>query len=139
MPKLPIEYLKHIRDELTYLIETSADVEEEIFMRDPTLQRAFSRSISIIGEAVKTTSLGYKPSVLRVFYIQCRNWKKEQPSLRPALYPGAVVSNLIWCLRRFQEIKPRQQLQSEPMAECNQLLLVYLWFRQLFQLAYHQL
>lgn len=53
MSKLPLEYLKHINDELDYLIDTSDDIDEERFMRDPTLQRAFTRSLSIIGEAVK--------------------------------------------------------------------------------------
>lgn len=56
MSKLTVEYLKHIKDELSYLIETSQDVDEDIFMRDPTLQRAFARSLSIIGEAVKKLS-----------------------------------------------------------------------------------
>jgi uncharacterized protein with HEPN domain len=53
MSKSPTEYLKHIKDELDYLIETSSNISENRFMRDPTLQRAFARSLSIIGEAVK--------------------------------------------------------------------------------------
>ncbi len=56
MSKLPDEYLKHIRDELNYLIDASNHIDEVRFMHDPTFQRAFARSLSIIGEAVKKIS-----------------------------------------------------------------------------------
>ena len=56
MSKLPTEYQKHIRDELAYLTDTSSDIEEKRFVQDATLQRAFTRSLSIIGEAVKKIS-----------------------------------------------------------------------------------
>lgn len=60
MSKLPTEYLKHIRDELIYLMESADKIDEEQFMRDPTFQRAFTRSLSIIGEAVKKISPEFK-------------------------------------------------------------------------------
>jgi uncharacterized protein with HEPN domain len=47
------EYLQHILDETEYLMESSRDVSEEQFHADPTLKRAFVRSIEIIGEAAK--------------------------------------------------------------------------------------
>ena len=53
MSKSPKEYLKHILDETEYLLKSSAEIAEERFMRDETLQKAFTRSIEIIGEAVK--------------------------------------------------------------------------------------
>ena len=53
MSKLPEEYLKHILDETEYLINTSSEIQEERFMKDETLQKAFTRSLEIIGEAVK--------------------------------------------------------------------------------------
>ena len=53
MSKSPEEYLKHILDELDYLLNSSKDVSQEQFMHDMTLQRAFSRSLEIIGEAAK--------------------------------------------------------------------------------------
>ncbi|HEY85279.1 MAG TPA: DUF86 domain-containing protein [Chloroflexi bacterium] len=49
----PLEYLKHILDETEYLTKQSQGLDEEIFFRDETLQRAFVRSIEIIGEATK--------------------------------------------------------------------------------------
>lgn len=53
MSKQPKEYLKHILDEIEYLETSSADLEEEVFMHSETLQRAFARSVGIIGEATK--------------------------------------------------------------------------------------
>src|SRR3989338_814921 len=53
MSKSPEEYLNHILDELNYLSDSSKNVSQEQFMHDMTLQRAFSRSLEIIGEAAK--------------------------------------------------------------------------------------
>jgi len=47
------EYLQHILDETEYLMEASQGISKERFLRDATLQRAFVRSIEIIGEAAK--------------------------------------------------------------------------------------
>ncbi len=49
----PREILRHIADEVDYLITTSASVTRERFLADPTLQRAFVRSFEVIGEASK--------------------------------------------------------------------------------------
>jgi uncharacterized protein with HEPN domain len=53
MPRSAREYLKHILDETCYLKESSRGISKEQFLEDPTLQRAFVRSIEIIGEAAK--------------------------------------------------------------------------------------
>ena len=47
------EYLKHIRDEISYLETESAEIDKAEFLRDETLKRAFVRSIEVIGEATK--------------------------------------------------------------------------------------
>jgi len=47
------EYLQHILDETEYLTEQSQGLDKEAFLQNATLQRAFVRSIEIIGEAVK--------------------------------------------------------------------------------------
>ena len=49
----PREYLRHILAEADYLIRESAGMGAERFMADETLQRAFVRSLEIIGEATK--------------------------------------------------------------------------------------
>jgi uncharacterized protein with HEPN domain len=53
MPRSVREYLKHILDETGYLMESSQGIGKERFLEDPTLRRAFVRSIEIIGEAAK--------------------------------------------------------------------------------------
>lgn len=53
MSKQPKEYLKHILDEIKFLLVSSEDINEDKFMCDETLQRAYSRSLEIIGEATK--------------------------------------------------------------------------------------
>ena len=47
------EFLKHILDEIKFLLISSGDINEGKFMYDETLQRAYSRSLEIIGEATK--------------------------------------------------------------------------------------
>ena len=53
MPPSPLEYLRHILDEIDYLMEQARSLSKEQFICDETLKRAFVRSIEIIGEAAK--------------------------------------------------------------------------------------
>jgi len=46
-------YLEHILIETDYLLKTSRSLSLGAFLADETLQRAFVRSLEIIGEAVK--------------------------------------------------------------------------------------
>jgi len=63
------EYLKHIRDEITYLEVESTDIDKVDFLDDETRKRAFVRSIEVIGEATK-----YIPENLRDEYPQIQ-WR----------------------------------------------------------------
>jgi len=56
MSKSPIEYLKHIVDEIEFLEGQIRNLSEDQFMHDELKQRAFSRSLEIIGEATKMVS-----------------------------------------------------------------------------------
>ena len=47
------EYLQHILDEVAYLTTRVQGLDKTSFVRDPTLKRAFVRSLEIIGEAAK--------------------------------------------------------------------------------------
>ena len=49
----PLEYLRHILDEATYIINKTQGISREQFASDDTLKRAFARSLEIIGEAAK--------------------------------------------------------------------------------------
>ena len=48
------ELLLHILDETAYLLSASDPLNQAEFLADPTLKRAFTRSLEIIGEAVKS-------------------------------------------------------------------------------------
>jgi len=45
--------LRHVLDEIAFISEHLTHTDEERFMHDPTLQRAFVRRLEIIGEAIK--------------------------------------------------------------------------------------
>jgi len=49
----PREFLRHILVEAIYLETTGMPLTREQFFEDETLQRAFARSLEIIGEAAK--------------------------------------------------------------------------------------
>lgn len=49
------EYLYHILDETKYILSKIKELDKESFLENETLQRAFVRSIEIIGEATKNT------------------------------------------------------------------------------------
>lgn len=53
MSKEPIEFLKHIADECTYLLSINKNLTKDDFIEDETLKRAVVRSLEIIGEATK--------------------------------------------------------------------------------------
>jgi uncharacterized protein with HEPN domain len=61
MPKDPLEYVKHIRDECTYIVSVSADISDKNdFLENETLKRAVVRSLEIIGEATKKIPVDFK-------------------------------------------------------------------------------
>lgn len=54
MPKEPLEYLKHILDECSYILSvTENGLTKEELVQNETLKRAIIRSLEIIGEATK--------------------------------------------------------------------------------------
>ena len=65
MPRSVREYLKHILDETEYLMESSRGLDEEWFLQDPTLQRAFVRSIEIIGRQRSRYLTRFGANILR--------------------------------------------------------------------------
>ncbi len=61
MSKEPIEYLKHIRDESSFILSViTPDKTKDDFLADETLKRAVIRSLEIIGEATKKIPVDYK-------------------------------------------------------------------------------
>ena len=60
MSKDPIEYLRHISDECSFLISVTNDISKDDFVDDETLKRATVRSLEIIGEATKKIPADFK-------------------------------------------------------------------------------
>ena len=65
----PREYLRHILAEADYLATASVGLTRETFQHDDTLQRAFVRSLGIVGEAAKKV-----PPEMRTQYPEVE-WK----------------------------------------------------------------
>jgi len=55
-------FLHHILQECNFLIENSRTLNYEEFSNNPVFQRAFVRSLEIIGEAVKNLPAEFKDS-----------------------------------------------------------------------------
>ena len=51
-----LAYVRHMLDEARYLEGAAANLGRTAFLADPTLQRAFVRSLEIMGEAAKHIS-----------------------------------------------------------------------------------
>ena len=60
MSRCPLEYLRHILDEISYIQGIVCDITQEDFLADETLKRSFVRSIEIIGEAAKKIPSDFK-------------------------------------------------------------------------------
>lgn len=105
MSKSSIEYLKHIRDELNYLEKASAGLDKDKFMNNATLQKAFTRSLEIVGEAVKNL-----PSDFRDKYSYV-NWK-SMAGMRDKLihhYFG-VDYDIVWDVVANEAPKLKKQI-----------------------------
>ena len=62
MSKDTIEYLKHIREECLYVLNTihESGISKSEFIENETLKRAIVRSLEIIGEATKKIPIDQK-------------------------------------------------------------------------------
>jgi uncharacterized protein with HEPN domain len=102
----PLEPLKHILDEIDFLLGEGRSLTREGFLRDPLRQRAFTRSLDIIGEAVKRLPRDFRE----------RHAEVEWPliaGMRDHLIHGyfSVDYDIVWdaSTRKVREL--RQQIQ----------------------------
>jgi len=66
----PHEYIRHILDEIDYILTQISDTNFDSFLKDATLKRAFVRSLEIIGEASKKLPEDIKSTQLDI------EWRK---------------------------------------------------------------
>ncbi len=62
----PRDYLLHILTEAVFILDRSEGLSREEFLEDETLQRAFVRSLEVIGEAVKKLPIEFRASEPRI-------------------------------------------------------------------------
>jgi uncharacterized protein with HEPN domain len=89
MPPSTREYLMHILDECDYLMRHMDSLSKKSFANDPTFQRAFARSIEIIGEATK-----HLPDSLRQRYPQVE-WR-DIAGMRDRLIHNYFGIDIVW-------------------------------------------
>jgi uncharacterized protein with HEPN domain len=107
MSPSPIEYLRHILDEISYIEDAICDIEEADFLADETLKRSFVRSIEIIGEAAKKVSADFKDKHRSV------DWKRIA-GMRDKLihdYFG-VDYHIVWDVAKNKLPELRQKIEE---------------------------
>src|SRR5438045_1362039 len=107
MSKEPIEYLKHIADECSYIISVTANLSKEEFLNDETLKRAIVRSLEIIGEATKTIRADFK---IKWNLIQWKN----MAGMRDRLIHGYLGINysIVWDVVKNKIPELNKQIQD---------------------------
>lgn len=105
--KVTVEYLRHIIDEIDYLLSVLKEVNEVDYSRNDTLNRSTVRSLEIIGEAVKNL-----PEEYRLFYTEV-DWK-SWAGLRDKLihhYFG-VDYGMVWDIMKNEMPVLRKQIEK---------------------------
>jgi uncharacterized protein with HEPN domain len=100
-------FLRHILDEITFLIKETEGIKFEEFIKNEILKRACSRSLEIIGEAVKNLSLDFKKQHKDI------EWKKIS-GLRDRMIHGyfGVNWDIVWDVMRNQIPKLKVQVEN---------------------------
>jgi len=108
MSKVPVEYLKHIQDEILFILSAAENLSgKEEFLKDETLKRAIVRSLEVIGEATKKVPADFKLKWGEV------KWK-EMAGMRDRLihdYMGVNYS-IVWDVIRNKIPELDKQLKN---------------------------
>ncbi|HAH55034.1 MAG TPA: hypothetical protein DCM02_07045 [Flavobacterium sp.] len=101
MLKSEIEYLRHIKEETSFIIEQTNSITEDDFSNNIILRKAIIRSLEVIGEATKRVNFDFRAKYNAI------PWK-EMAGLRDKLihdYTG-VDYPLVWkiCTESIPEL-----------------------------------
>jgi len=100
-------FLNHILDEINFLIEETKKIKFEQFMKDELLKRACTRSLEIIGEAVKNLSPDFRKKYKDI------EWKKIA-GMRDKIihYYFGVNWDVVWAMIKNQLSKLKEQIEK---------------------------
>ncbi len=102
--KQNLPFLKHILDEIDFLLKETKGLTYEDFISNELLKRGCTRSIEVIGEAVKNISKELKEKHKDV------DWKK-MAGMRDKIihYYFGVNWDIVWDVikKRIPELKPK--------------------------------
>ena len=103
----PRDYLRHILAESDYLILHARDLNMRGFLKNETIQRAFVRSLEIIGEAAKQVPEDFRNQHLNV------QWK-SMAGMRDRLIHAyfGVDYEIVWDVVQTRIPELRQQIAS---------------------------
>ena len=91
--KSDIDYIKHIYNEILFLNEEVSKINEEKFLNNNVLRRAFVRSIEIIGEASNKISDLFKKKYSEP------EWRKLSATRNHLIHAYFVVDyDIVWDL-----------------------------------------
>ena len=108
MPKLPVEYLRHMHDECLFILSVvKQKTTKEELLKDEVLKRAIVRSLEIIGEATKKIPADFK---LRWSTV---NWR-SMAGMRDRLIHDYMGVNyvIVWDVVKNKIPELTQQIQQ---------------------------
>ncbi len=100
-------FLRHILDEINFLLKETKNIEFEALVNDEVLKRACARSLEIIGEAAKNLSTDFKARHTTI------EWKKIA-GLRDKVihYYFGVDWDIVWDVIKNRLPKLKEQLEK---------------------------
>lgn len=97
-------FIRHILDEIDFLLNEAKGLKYEDFLRNPVLKRAAARSLEIIGEAVKNISPDLRKKQKNI------EWRKIA-GMRDKIihYYFGVNWNILWDViqNKLPDLKPK--------------------------------